>query len=244
MSKMSEPRADLSGHASEVRRVLVWDVPVRLFHWLMVASFAGAWLTGESESLRLLHVTLGYTMGALVAFRIVWGVMGTRYARFSTFVRGPKAIVAYVRGILRGQPEHHVGHNPLGALAVLALLGLTLAVMASGWFSYNDIAGKSLEEAHEVAAAVMLAIVGIHVAGVLFSSWLHRENLVGAMVTGTKPGLPEQGIRRPWRSVAVLMVAGIAGIWWQQWQGAPEGSGYAAISAMVAGVGDHDRDDD
>ena len=83
-------------------------------------------------------MTLGYTMAGLVAFRIVWGLVGTRHARFSSFVRGPAAVARYVGAMLRGQPEHHTGHNPAGALAIVALLGLTLAVTASGWATFNE----------------------------------------------------------------------------------------------------------
>ena len=133
------------------RKILVWDAPVRVFHWLMVLSFAGAYLSAESERWRLLHVTLGYTMAGLVGFRILWGLMGTRYARFSSFVRGPRAVARYLGAMLRGQPEHHTGHNPAGALAIVALLALTLVVTASGWASYNEIAGKWLEDLHRRA---------------------------------------------------------------------------------------------
>lgn len=209
--------------AAGTRPILVWDAPVRVFHWLMVLSFAGAYLSAESERWRLLHVTLGYTMAGLVAFRIVWGVLGTRYARFSTFVRGPRAVARYVGAMLRGEPEHHTGHNPAGALAILALLALTVAIAASGWTTYNDLAGEWVAEAHEVAANLMLLVVGVHIAGVVVASWLHRENLVRAMVTGRKPGLPADGVRSAWRIVAVLLLAGVLGFWWLQWQGAPTG---------------------
>jgi len=244
MSTMSESPANAADPAPETHKILVWDVPVRVFHWLMVFSFAGAYLTAESEQWRLLHVTLGYTMAGLVGFRILWGLMGSRYARFSTFVRGPKAVARYVGSLLRGQPEHHTGHNPAGALAIVALLGLTLVVTASGWVTYNELAGKWLEEAHEVAANVMLAIVGIHVVGVLVSSWLHRENLVGAMINGRKPGLPKDGIRRAWRSVAALMLVAVLGFWWLQWQSAPAAGGLAGQPVAAAKAADHDRDDD
>ncbi|HEX7438554.1 MAG TPA: cytochrome b/b6 domain-containing protein [Caldimonas sp.] len=223
-------------------KVLVWDAPVRVFHWLMVASFAGAWLTAESERWRPLHVTLGDTMAGLVAFRILWGLVGTRHARFSSFVRGPAVVARYVRAMLRGQPERHTGHNPAGALAILALLGLTLAIGVSGWATFNHVGGGWFEEAHEIAANVMLAVVGVHVAGVLLTSWLHRENLVGAMATGRKPGRPEDGVRNAWRTVAAAMLVGVFGFWWLQWQGAPSGGlvGGPATSAMVE---DHDLDD-
>jgi cytochrome b len=210
----------------------------------MVASFAGAWLTAESERLRLVHVTLGYTMAGLVAFRILWGLVGTRHARFSGFVRGPAAVARYVRGILRGQPEHHTGHNPAGALAIIALLGLAIAITASGWATFNEIGGGWLEKIHETVATAMLAVVGAHVAGAIFSSWLHRENLIGAMISGRKPGRPEEGVRSAWRTVAALMLVAVLGFWWLQWQGAPSGDSLAATSAASARVKQHDRDRD
>jgi len=216
--------------------VLVWDAPVRVFHWLMVLSFAGAYLTAESERWRLLHVTLGYTMAGLLAFRLVWGLVGTRHARFASFVRGPASVLRYLRSLVNAQPEHHVGHNPAGALAIVALLGLTGLVTAAGWATYNDLGGEWLGELHEGAANAMLAVVGVHVAGVLLGSWLHHDNLVGAMLSGRKLGLPQDAVRSAWRSVAVLMLAAVLGFWAFQWQSAP-----APGAAMSAGH--HDRDD-
>ena len=215
--------ATSTSRAEPPRRVLVWDAPVRVFHWLTVLSFTGAYLTAESERWRLAHVTLGYTMAGLVAFRIVWGLVGTRHARFASFVRGPAAVARYVGSLLRGQPEHHSGHNPAGALAIVALVLLALAVSASGWASYNEIGGAWLEEAHEVAASLMLAVIGVHVAGVVVGSWLHRENLARAMVTGHKVAHPRDAIRRAWHGVAALMVVAVIGYWGLQWQAAPAG---------------------
>src|SRR6476619_3658006 len=101
MNDLSPPRAERAVRAADQRGILVWDAPVRVFHWLMVLAFAGAYLSAESERWRLLHVTLGYTMAGLVAFRIVWGLVGTRHARFSRFVRGPAAVAGYVRGLIQ-----------------------------------------------------------------------------------------------------------------------------------------------
>lgn len=234
---------DSSASRADRRGIMVWDAPVRVFHWLMALSFAGAYLTAESESWRLLHVTLGYTMMGLVVFRIAWGLVGTRYARFTQFVRGPSAVRRYLGAMLRGRPEHYTGHNPAGALAIMALLGLALAVTASGWALYNDLGGDVLEEVHEVVANGMLALVGVHVAAVLLSSRVHHENLVGAMVTGRKPGRPEEGIRHAWRSVAALMLVAVLGFWWLQWQDRPAadvaGTSVTAVEAGHAG-GDDD----
>ena len=224
-----------------VRKVLVWDAPVRVFHWLMVLSFVGAYLTAESERWRLVHVTLGYTMAGLVAFRVLWGFVGTRHARFASFVRGPAAVARYLRGLVSERSEQGAGHNPAGALAIIALLGMTVVVTAAGWATYNDVGGGWLEELHEGAANVMLAIVGVHVAGVLLGSWLHRDNLISAMVTGRKLAPPEEAVRSAWRSVAVLMLAAVLGFWWTQWNsGAPTG----AANDAAASVKKHDRDDD
>lgn len=208
-------------NAAAPTSILVWDAPVRVFHWLMVLCFAGAYLTAERETWRVAHATLGYTMAGLVAFRLVWGLAGTRYARFATFVRGPRAVVAYVGSMLRGQPEHHTGHNPAGALAIVAILVLTLALGVSGWAADHDMAGKWVAALHEGVATTLLAVVCVHVAGVIVASALHGENLARAMVTGRKLGAPIDAIRSTWRTLAVLMLAAVLGFWYVQWQSAP-----------------------
>ena len=97
-----------------MKSILVWDWPVRLGHWLMVGGFALAWLTSESESWRLVHVGAGATVVAVAGFRLLWGVIGSRYARFAAFVRGPRAVLGYLETLIDNHPEHHVGHNPAG----------------------------------------------------------------------------------------------------------------------------------
>jgi cytochrome b len=230
MNTTSASRAEAPQVDVALPSVRVWDAPVRVFHWLMVLSFAGAWLSAESERWRLLHVTLGYTMLGLLAFRIVWGLVGTRHARFASFVRGPAAVRRYLAALWRGDAAHSTGHNPAGALAIVAMLLLTAVVGLSGWASYQEIGGHWLEEAHEAAANLMLAVVGVHLAGVLLGSWLHHENLVGAMFSGRKPGRPDEAIRSAWRSVAVLMLVAVLGFWWLQWRSAPVGAGLDAAA--------------
>jgi len=217
-------------------RILVWDLPTRVFHWLLALSFAGAYVTAESERWRLVHVTLGYTLGGLLAFRLLWGLVGTRHARFASFVRGPAAVLRYLRSIASGRPEHHTGHNPAGALAIVALLALGAALVLTGWSTYNDIGGEWLEELHEGVANLMLAVVGLHVGAVLLSSALHRENLVRAMLTGRKQGTPDEGIRRPWRVLGVLLLLAVLAFWAQQWRNAPPPQAGAQYSA------EHDDD--
>lgn len=178
------------------QKILIWDIPTRLFHWLLAASIGGAFLTAESERLRDVHVMLGYTAGGLIGFRIIWGLIGTRYARFRSFLFRPGEVIAYVRALATSTPRRYLGHNPLGSLAVFALLGLSLAAVASGHAVLSDRGGEWMEELHEAVAFAILALVGVHVAGVLTSSLLHRENLIGSMITGRKRGTPEQGIGR------------------------------------------------
>lgn len=228
--------------ASPLRSIRVWDVPVRVFHWLMVLCFAGAWLTAESERWRLLHVTLGYTMAGLVAFRLAWGFAGTRHARFVDFVRGPRAVWRYLRSLVHGRPEHHAGHNPAGGWAIVALLVLAVLTTASGWATYNALGGEWLEEVHEAAATLMLVIVAVHVVGILVSSWLHRENLTRAMITGRKTGdaADDNGVAA--RPVAALLLMAVLSFWAAQWQQRSPASQEA--QAAAGGRGDEAQEQD
>lgn len=225
------------------RRVPVWDAPVRVVHWLMVASFAAAWFTAESERWRLLHVSAGYTLAGLVAFRLVWGLIGTRHARFASFVRGPAAVIGYLRGLLSGHSTHTPGHNPAGALAILALLGGSALLTASGWALYHELGGEWLEEAHELLANGLLALVAVHVVAVVVSSRLHRENLVRAMVDGRQTGRPEDAIGRPWRGVAAGVLAAVLGFWAWQWHSAPAPTDATGLAAAAARAHDDDEAD-
>lgn len=238
------PPADVdAGPAIGSAKIRVWDAPVRVFHWLSVLSFAGAYITAESERWRLLHVSLGYALAGLVVFRLFWGLVGTRHARFANFVRGPAAVRRYLLSLVRGQPEHYTGHNPAGALAMLVLLALPLVIGVTGWALFNDVWGGWTEDLHETAANAMLALVGVHVAAALLSSVLHRENLVKSMVTGFKRGAPQEAINSTWRSVAVLMLAAVLAFGWLQWRNAPSGGLLPGASTQNAGHG-HDEDDD
>lgn len=192
-----------------LKRILVWDIPTRVFHWALALSFAGAFLTAETERYRDVHVALGYLMLGLIVFRLVWGFAGTRYARFTSFVFKPAQVVDYLRSLFRRRPQHFVGHNPAGGLAIFLLLGLGLTTAASGVLLYQEIWGETFEELHEGAANFMLAVVMIHIAGVAVSSLLHRENLVRSMLTGYKNTTPEAGIARSYAWLGVIMLATI-----------------------------------
>ena len=194
-------------------RILVWDIPTRLFHWSLVSCFAIAYLTSESERWQVWHVTAGYTFGALLLFRLLWGMIGTRYARFSNFVRGPKSVMTYLGSLLTRHPQHYVGHNPAGAWAIVAMVALGLLTVLTGWASFNDY-GDWFGELHEGIVNVLLLVVIIHVAGVLVSSLLHRENLVQAMINGHKQGAADEAIRYPQWLAGIALALGIVAFLW------------------------------
>ena len=224
-------------------RILVWDLPTRFFHWALALSFSGAFLTADSERWRDLHEELGYTMLGLLAFRLVWGRIGTRYARFRQFVRGPNDVLAYVKALALARPRHYIGHNPLGAIAIVLLIGLGFATGVSGWLTEAATAGEIFEELHEACANAMLGLVVLHILGVAFGSLAHRENLVQAMITGRKRGAPGEAITGARPVVALLLIAGLAGFWtWSLTAGRTDQASALPKSALDSNK--HDSVDD
>ena len=197
-----------------MQKILVWDWPVRIGHWLMVGGFCLAWLTAESETFRLVHVASGAIVLSVTTFRVPWGFIGSRYARFAEFVRGPTAVKDYFASILKLEPAHHVGHKPAGSWAIVILLGLGILTSLAGWAIYNDIGGHLLEELHVGLATAMLLVIFIHLAGVFSGSLLHGENLVRAMLTGLKNGLPEEAIASAHPLAAILLLAWVTAAGW------------------------------
>lgn len=176
----------------------VWDLPVRVTHWLLAACVLAAWLTRDARLIDL-HAAAGYCALFLVAFRIAWGFLGPIHARFDDFAYSPRAVLDYLRGALRGTPPHFTSHNPAGSWAVYALLAGTLLAVVTGvlaigaQFSMGPVPLALpyaridvLRETHEWTAWILLAVIVLHVAGVFWGSWLHRENLVASMFSGRK----------------------------------------------------------
>lgn len=228
---------------SPARRILVWDLPTRVFHWTFAACFATAWLTAESEPYATVHQIAGYLFAALIAFRLVWGFAGSRYARFAEFLRLPREIAGYAAGYFRRAPAHYIGHNPLGALAIVLMLALGVGIVVTGWLNVND--GERFEEVHEVLGNGMLIVVIVHIAGVIASSLMHRENLAEAMVTGFKRGPESAGIRRSHGVIATLLVAALGVFAWSLYAGKlPMLLDPAAVSASPGEHGEHGEDGD
>lgn len=166
--------------------VRVWDPLVRVFHWSLVASFVVAWISADDWD--ALHIWAGYAAGALIAFRLVWGLIGPRYARFRQFVRSPGTVATYLKDLLSGRETRYLGHNPAGGAMILLLIVSLAALCLSGWMQTLDAFwGEDwVEELHQALANLLLVLVGLHLAGVALASLTHHENLVRAMVTGRK----------------------------------------------------------
>ena len=176
--------SEASGTATEM--VTVWDLPVRLFHWSLVILFAMAWISAEEWD--KLHEWVGYIIGGLVAFRIVWGLMGSQHARFTDFLYRPSIVVGYIKDSISLRAKRYIGHNPAGGAMVIALLLSIIVVTVSG-IAMTDvlpISGEWIEEIHEAAANFTLLLVAFHIAGVIFASFEHGENLIRSMFTGNK----------------------------------------------------------
>jgi cytochrome b len=166
--------------------VKVWDLLSRATHWLLVAGVAAAWLTRAGWG--KWHEWIGYATLAFVALRVAWGWLGPRYAHFSQFVRSPSATLAYARQAVAGREPRHIGHNPLGGWMIVALLAATALAAGSGWLYVTDAywGEERAENLHEALAITLLALVALHVIGVVTASIRHRENLVASMIHGRK----------------------------------------------------------
>lgn len=170
--------------------VRVWDRLQRLLHWTLVLAIALAWLS--TLAFGSLHQPVGYAALAIVLLRIVWGFVGSRYALFSQFVRGPRATIEYLRALQQRTEPHHLGHNPLGGWMILALLACVLGLALTGWLYTTDAfwGDETVDYLHQALAWGMLALIAMHVAGVLFTSRRQHENLVKAMFSGDKEAGP------------------------------------------------------
>lgn len=214
------------------RAVSIWDLPTRVFHWLLVLGVAVSYLTGGEEGwLFVVHTASGYLIAVLILFRVIWGVIGSPRSRFRDFVHGPRAVADYARGLLALRPARHIGHNPLGGWMVILMLIVLSITVVTGLFSGEEGEGagllfpwiaapgsEGLAEVHEVFANIIVILAVIHVCAVLLDWWLTRENLISAMISGSKQldearASAEKPVASTWRLVlAVGMVAIVGGV--------------------------------
>lgn len=181
---VAPPEETVSAAEGNARRI--WDPVVRLFHWSLVIAFVAAW--GAAEEFRSLHETLGYFIVSLLVVRTVWGFVGTRHARFSDFVYRPTTVVRYLGAAVRFRARRYLGHNPIGGAMAVALMVMLAAICTTGIMMTTDAfwGVRWMRDMHELAVNLTIVLIGLHLAGVAFASFEHRENLVKAMITGRK----------------------------------------------------------
>jgi cytochrome b len=201
----------------------VWDWPVRLSHWLIVLCVAGSWATHYAGLQWFVwHRRCGYAVLVLVAFRVIWGFVGTYHARFASFVRGPRAIIDYLRG---GAGAETIGHNPLGALSVMALLASLLFQASTGLFANDEIASTGpfygwishrlsnrLTSWHHVNSELLLVFIGVHLLAIAWYTFVKRQSLVRAMITGRKSARLTSATPSVGRSRSLLALAVVAAL--------------------------------
>jgi cytochrome b len=185
-AKTDRDEATVQGARPFPAMARVWDPVVRIFHWSLVLSFVVAWFTSRSSE--DIHHLAGYVAAAVVLVRLLWGFLGTPYARFSQFIRNPMVVVRYLIDMLTGREARYIGHNPAGGMMVLALIAAMAATVLTGWMSTTDayFGVEWVQRAHDLIAHGLLLLVFLHLGGVVFASLRHRENLIGAMISGRK----------------------------------------------------------
>lgn len=221
----------------ETNRVRVWDLPTRLFHWLLVLLFGFSWWSAENHEMAW-HYRSGTLLLVLLVFRLIWGVIGGSTARFAHFAPTPGRFAAY----FRKDPEapHRAGHNPLGALSVIALLALMLIQVGTGLFAGDTDGlesgplnylvdfdqGQTAADIHEVSFNVLLPLAGLHVLAILYYLVVRRRNLVGPMITGSDKAVSADSVLVPaaWWKFALAVIVALAVGWWIS-AGAPLGTG-------------------
>jgi cytochrome b len=222
---------------TRLHTVRVWDLPTRVFHWMLLACVIGLVVTANIGGTAMSwHFRFGYTVGALLLFRLIWGVVGGRWSRFAAFIYSPKSVIAYLKG--RGRPEHSVGHSPLGAASVFALLVFLAAQVSTGLISDDEIATAgpltrfvsnstvSLATTYhaEIGKFILLALVVLHIAAIIYYT-RRKERLVGAMLWGDKellmPMLPSRDDALTRTLAAVIFAACGALLYWVSTLAAP-----------------------
>lgn len=192
--------------------VLIWDLPTRIFHGLLAGGFIAAtvialWF-GEHSKLFPYHAIIGLVIALMIGLRVVWGLVGTRYARFSSFIFGPRAVLEYMKGVLARTGKLHIGHNPGSAYAIFVMLALVLALVATGILIGQG--SESAEDLHEILAYIMIGMVIVHILGVVIHTVRRRENIIASMIHGQKNAKPGDAIRssHPVVALGFLAIAG------------------------------------
>ncbi len=232
----------LTDSPTRTRRTV--DAFTRVLHALMILSFMGAYITAESEIFRLVHVSLGYTLGGLLVARVVWGVLGPRQARLAAVWGKLRGLGAWWRGFFTGQASWRQAQNLCLALSVVVVLLVIAPVVLSGYVTYQEWTGEWMEEVHEFLGNFMLMAVLAHVSGVVILSLLRRRNLATPMLTGRVDGAGPDLIKSNHLTWAVLLLAAVLSFWVWQWQTSPQGQSEPGVSGLHAAPGKAQSEDD
>ncbi len=224
---MENSKSTRGNKQSSPGKVLVWDLPTRLFHWLLVILVTTSFITAKiGGNAMQYHEWSGFTILALLLFRLVWGFVGSRESRFATFVRGPAAVFRYAVKILRPDSRHYLGHNPLGGWSIIAMLSALMVQAGTGLFANDDIDTEGplykwvseatsdwLTRVHKLNQEVIIGLVAIHILAVLFYFFYKRENLLKPMITGFKPwrgAVLEPTTGPTWKAALIAGLAALA----------------------------------
>ena len=206
---------------------LIWDIPLRIFHWLIVILIFGSWYTVDIAYDMDKHMLVGYALMAVILFRIVWGIVGPRYARFSSFIFGPLETYRYIKSFFSKDYVSYAGHNPLGGIAVLAMLAVIIVQLVTGLFASDDFyvfapfslwvsadTSFQLTGIHRQNFNVMLALIIVHVVAIFFYLIFKKQNLIKSMFTGRKPILASEwksiASHRTYLAIGVIVICSIA----------------------------------
>lgn len=224
------------------------DAVTRTLHALLALSFVGAYITAESEIFRLVHVTLGYTLGGLLVTRVLWGVLGPRHARLSALWGKVRGLGAWFQGLRTGHASWRQAQNLYMALSVVVVLLVIAPVVLSGYVTYQEWTGEWMEEVHEFFGNFMLIAVLAHIAGVVMLSVVRRRNLAKPMLTGRIEGAGPDLIKSNHGVWAALLLAAVLSFWWAQWQTSPQlqadgGASWLHPAPSTAQSSEEDDDD-
>lgn len=229
-------------------KVLIWDLPTRLFHLLLgggfIFAFSVAQFGGEHSPLFPFHAIAGLTIALLVLLRIFWGFAGTRYARFSSFATGPAALIAYMKGVFTGRGERHIGHNPGSAAGIFLMLTLVLLMATTGLAMSWKV--PNAKDVHEILAYTLAAVVAIHILGVVIHTFRFRENIAGSMISGRKRADPSLAITTlaPAAALVMLLHAGtLAGTLYANWNPATGRTSLPLIGTSIKLGGEAEESD-
>jgi len=210
----------LKPNETSLRNTLIWDFPTRIFHWVLVIAFTAAWVTSENDRFLFHHVFAGYLLIGLLIFRLIWGMFGSRYARFRSFAYDWPSFTAYIKALITGNAARYIGHNPAGSYAIFAILVMILFVTVTGilvlggeeghgplkgFVSYE--LGIQAKEFHEISVNLMLVLIFIHICGVVVESLYHKENLIWSMISGRKATPSSEKDVALYALIAVIMLA-------------------------------------